>query len=455
MLDTRKIKIKEEKGSANSNTLPPNADELLQFALERANLSLGDMQAEYEMTRKQNIINSHPYAISQGRDGRYRTYVYDSTRPKERRQLVRTTYEALCDVIYENAMETETKETKSKSNYANMTFIDFFYVWIKYKNSCTRRPTTVRKIFYDADRYYFKCNLSLPYLNIKMKDFNKAILKEWIHTLSYSLKLDSKQYNAMRLIPKQMFEYLCDMDVLDRNPISGVRVDSRNLKPIIKPKSETQVYYDDEIALVVPKSLELFQEKKQPLLLIIPLLLQTGLRIGEMMALEFKDIHEDYIHVHQIQALKCDFAETKMISDGFEIVDTLKNNGDERTVFLTPEAKEYIQLLKDYYASINYVPTYLFDNEKGSFILVPSADRRIRGICKMVGITEKSAHKSRKTFVSKLMDGSISLNYIREQVGHRDEKTTLNSYGFTSERDEDIQKKSVDILSTRKSTEKC
>lgn len=111
-----------------------------------------------------------------------------------------------------------------------------------------------------------------------------------------------------------------------------------------------------------------------------------------------------------------------------------------------------LQKTRGYYASINYTPTYLFDNEKGSFLVFSAGDKHIRKICKMVGIKEKSAHKSRKTCASRLLDGDIPINYVREQVGHKDDKTTLNYDGYSSIRDEEILKKTVDILSTRKST---
>ena len=50
--------------------------------------------------------------------------------------------------------------------------------------------------------------------------------------------------------------------------------------------------------------------------------------------------------------------------------------------------------------------------------------------CRMMGIERKSSHKARKTFVSSLIDGGMNINTVRQIVGHKDERTTLNNYCY-------------------------
>lgn len=69
-------------------------------------------------------------------------------------------------------------------------------------------------------------------------------------------------------------------------------------------------------------------------------------------------------------------------------------------------------------------------NEKGR-ITSPSLNKRIRRYCRNTGISEKGMHKIRKTYISTLIDADcININYIREQVGHADERTTYGNYCF-------------------------
>ena len=55
----------------------------------------------------------------------------------------------------------------------------------------------------------------------------------------------------------------------------------------------------------------------------------------------------------------------------------------------------------------------------------------LRRCCRNAGISEKGMHKIRKTYISTLIDSEdININFIREQVGHTDERTTYGNYCF-------------------------
>jgi len=51
--------------------------------------------------------------------------------------------------------------------------------------------------------------------------------------------------------------------------------------------------------------------------------------------------------------------------------------------------------------------------------------------CSKISVDEVLEHKIRKTYISTLIDATdININYIREQVGHADERTTYGNYCF-------------------------
>ncbi len=54
----------------------------------------------------------------------------------------------------------------------------------------------------------------------------------------------------------------------------------------------------------------------------------------------------------------------------------------------------------------------------------------VRKLCKEIDTVHKSSHAARKTFISALIDGGVNINTIRELMGHRDERTTYNSYCY-------------------------
>ncbi|MGF6991568.1 integrase [Lachnospiraceae bacterium PM6-15] len=423
-------------------------DEMLNCALECANMNVDDVRNKIQMTRRQNIIRSHPYTISQGSDGRWRTYVFDETRKHKRRQIVRTTYEALCDDVYENAMEHGDGQIENKIKESNLTFQEFYYVWLNYKNAKTKRGTTIKKINSDFKRYFLENEISKPYLNKRICDFKYVDLDEWMHKLCLQMEMTATQYYNMSLIPRQMFEYATDKEDIDSNPFARVKIDSKQFKRKAKPADETQVFYEDEIMAVNKASIDYYNAHNEHVMsLILPLLFQTGLRLGEIIALEFADIDDEFIYVHQMQVSDYELVNGKIISKGCVIVDSLKQNAVARNVHLTEEALNYIEMLKKHFARLGLEPKYLFEDIDGTLPNNSTVDRHIRRICKLAGIDEKSAHKTRKTFISRLLDSQqVSLNYIREQVGHNDERTTLHNYGFNSRRTNETHKKAETVL---------
>ena len=63
--------------------------------------------------------------------------------------------------------------------------------------------------------------------------------------------------------------------------------------------------------------------------------------------------------------------------------------------------------------------------------------RKLTRICKDLGITCRSPHKGRKTYISTLLNKGVDPDFVRTQVGHRDLMTTLNSYAFSTTRKEE------------------
>ena len=64
-------------------------------------------------------------------------------------------------------------------------------------------------------------------------------------------------------------------------------------------------------------------------------------------------------------------------------------------------------------------------------------DNAVTRICKDLGITCRSPHKGRKTYISTLLNKGIDPDFVRTQVGHRDLMTTLNSFAFSTTRKEE------------------
>ncbi len=76
-----------------------------------------------------------------------------------------------------------------------------------------------------------------------------------------------------------------------------------------------------------------------------------------------------------------------------------------------------------------YDEGYIFSMDSDS-LSYRSVSESFRKYCKAAGITYRSSHKARKTFISTMLDAGMNINTVREMVGHADERTTMNSYCY-------------------------
>lgn len=67
-------------------------------------------------------------------------------------------------------------------------------------------------------------------------------------------------------------------------------------------------------------------------------------------------------------------------------------------------------------------------------------------LCDALDFTRRSPHKWRKTYISTLLNEGFDPDFVREQVGHKDLQTTLNSYVYSTTRPEKQVKKLEKVL---------
>lgn len=245
----------------------------------------------------------------------------------------------------------------------------------------------------------------------------------WAHQLIKDYDMTRKKYVNVQVIMRQALEYAVDLDIIESNPMKGLKIDKKIFRKEQKKPDDTQVYTVDERKMMIPLAWEDYKNavkfyELSPLALMFQF--QTGLRIGELCAVKFSDIeNENYIHIQRM-----------LRRDTKEVVPHTKTDCGDRYVFLTKEAKKLIAIAKERQEKTNgKAAGYIF-----SLTSEPITERCITSLlkkyCSKLGILYRSSHKVRKTYGSSLLDGGVSLNTTRIMLGHSDEKTTLKYYCF-------------------------
>lgn len=164
--------------------------------------------------------------------------------------------------------------------------------------------------------------------------------------------------------------------------------------------------------------------------LAIALNFYLGLRNGELVVLNEKDIQGNYIHIQREEISKFRVEDGKRVKDGFAVKDYTKSPQSDRWLYLTTEARKIIDMvLKANEDNGFYDNGYLF-LYRGNRIHERGIDSRLRKYCNQIGIRQKSNHKIRKTVISTLIDNNINIEKVMEFAGHNDKMVTYQNYVF-------------------------
>ena len=74
-------------------------------------IDMNDVRNKVEMMERTKILEQHKYAITQGQDGNWRTYLPDTTKKNNRRQVKKSTKEKVEQTVVEYYSQLQKKES--------------------------------------------------------------------------------------------------------------------------------------------------------------------------------------------------------------------------------------------------------------------------------------------------------------------------------------------------------
>lgn len=398
--------------------------EMLQFLLAAGNMDIDDVASAMKKKELEKILRMHPYAISQGKDGRYRTYIRDRSTKGVRKQIAKATLEQLHTFLYDHYRELWLETGKER-----ITLEKLYPAWLEYKALHVEAGTTIERIDRDWRKHY----VGTPIIKRPLASLKKLDLDIWAHQLIKDNDLTKKSYYNITIIMRQVLQYAVDREIIEHNYFDGVRVDGKRLfRKEHKKEDLTQVFTHDELVKLEELAWRDFEQKRHTKHQLIPLAIlfqfQTGVRLSELCAVQYGDIDGDEIWIRRM-----------VRHPSGEVVEHTKGNSVDRRVFLTKKAQEIIAAAK------KRREEYGLPVEQGTFIFsmteapmpYSAVNKDYYRFCVEIGTSPKTSHKARKTVISALVDGRVNINTIRAMMGHADERTTYKSYVFDrSDREE-------------------
>ncbi len=375
-----------------------NNAELLKYIKDNAILDLPYLQEQMEMKKRDELLSHHQGKITQGKDGKWRTYVKDSSKESGYRLIKKTTKEKL---------EDELVEYYKKETDKTVTLEEEYWRWREVQDQLVS-DNTAYKYTTDYNRFF----KNEAFMQNPMEEITEDMLKLFFYNMIRDNNLCKGAFKKAYGYIDNTFKKAFREKIIVENPMLYlVRKQFYGYcEEIAKPLSK-QVYTDKEIDMITKWLHE--QYKKEPSYIphyAVELASLTGMRVGEIVALKWEDIQNEkgYFTIQRSEKFN---RKTKEY-----FIDKTKNKKvrnfplDEKIIKLFAKVKK-AELTQ------GYLCEWIFANEDGR-IHAPVISSCIKNKCKQLGIPDRGIHAFRKTFNSNMRCAGVSEVVAASLLGH-------------------------------------
>jgi len=211
---------------------------------------------------------------------------------------------------------------------------------------------------------------------------------------------------------------------LIKNPCVGVVLPTNKKKKSYQIKHFTEI----EVEKICQESVRKYNNGKSVYRLgyLIPLLLYTGIRIGECLALKWDDINFEDSTIMIRRSITVIKNRNDEIKTNYSVVlqDTVKTDSSNRTIYINKKAHEMLLKLKEVNGKFDYVACSSY----GNLINPRNIDRMFRSILVKCDIEPCGVHTCRHTFASMLFKKGATLKSVSNILGHSSINVTASTY---------------------------
>lgn len=255
-------------------------------------------------------------------------------------------------------------------------------------------------------------HLSVDFKDLKLYEFNPAMLQKYV-----LYKLESGSVTNKPLAIKTVKDIMVVLKLSLRYAFTNKIISSFDLN-IKYPKTNMDIKPLVLNEIEIRKIIKTVKNSNDSRDIGILIALFSGLRIGEICALKYKDIclESNLIKVSKtLQRIYTKQTKTKIIET------TPKSNSSFRTVPLSDELLSLITYNQE--NSNNYILSNSY-----KFVEPRILRNRFNKILLSSDITHYKFHSLRHTFASKCVEAEIDVKTISVILGHANVNTTLNLY---------------------------
>lgn len=346
--------------------------------------------------------------ISQQKNGLYSARFVDKygTRRQKRFKKLQECRQWLADAAY-------IDEHSNLAQANNMMVDAWFDYFIEIKKK-TVRPNTVRNY---TERY--ETNIKPVIGKMLLSDVKPLHCQKIFLNMADEGYRTSTLYQA-RITLYNMLELAKENDILRYNPCK------RSVKSDMgKPSDKKEALTIDVQKLFLEGAAGKSYENQ------FRFVLQTGLRTGELVGLEWKhvDFEKRVLTIEQSMEYRYKVGEWR--------IGPPKSKAGYRTIPLTDEAIRILKAQKEKNRKIEHIPEewseFIFLSRKGEPVKNSTYDTALFKICDKVGIKRFSMHVLRHTFATRCIEANMKPKTLQKLLGHSSIQITMNLYVHVTE----------------------
>ena len=329
------------------------------------------------------------------------------------------------EVAHQVALALATSPNKGAAVPQELIVKDFLHQWLTTFKVYEISSRTM-ELYYSCERLHI-----VPYLGeLPVSEVSPIQIQTLLYQLQSEKQLSRRTISLVRSVLTQMYDYAIDMRLTDNNP-------ARNAKLPRAPRRREEK--EKVISIAQREALLRAAAEDDIMCPILTMLMLTGMRIGEVLALQWKHINfvSKTIDIRQSLTRELVFDEEGKTQKMTDTLGTTKTQTSQRTIQAPDLVLKRLRAWMRYVAKLKggldvLNPTgFVFISTRTMQMRTYSGFRAsYRHFLKRNGFDSDglNLHRFRHTYASMLLEQGINPKVVQKLLGHRDVSTTLGVY---------------------------
>lgn len=278
------------------------------------------------------------------------------------------------------------------------------------------KKKSVKALTYDRLLISFKLMTKYPISDWPVNEIDSRLMQKYLNQLAtdgYSMSTIKKQFNLLTAY----WKHAMALGEIERPIFLGVSLPSE--AALVTKSREIETYSHEE----QNRMLDILQTFNHPQYAVVILMLETGMRIGEVLGLSWIDI------LWNRRAVSVKSTLIRLSSEpGMTFVqNTPKSKTSRRTIPLSDTAYDTLKRLYDRSKTKRGL-IFAKEDDPSLPYSYSSVEFHTRKVCKILDIPYRGLHAFRHTFATNCYDRGCDVKILSKLLGHADVAITYNIY---------------------------